>query len=351
MQMRLSVDDLESLIRLLDEHPEWREALQERLMTEQVLLRLLQQRADLREAVRRLVLTDELLELPALVRELVEAQRRTEERLAELAVQMDARFAELAAEVAELARRTDARFAELAEAQRRTEERLAELAAQTDARFAELAEAQRRTEERLAELAAQTDARFAELAEAQRRTQEQVALLVETQRRIEEELAQLRQDVHDLREWRRGEEGRRAGERFEIQIIKRAPRLLNGGDGGRTEEPHVRQRLTQWLRNLQPAEIEDDFDGEKDPTLADLIWWKDSRVAVIEISLKVDGRDVMRARQRADTLRQAGVDAIPLVIGEEWATPDSRLLAEQNGVEWMLKGDLSAGIIEFRQLP
>ncbi len=362
MQMRLSVDDLESLIRLLDEHPEWREALQERLMTEQVLLRLLQQRADLREAVRRLVLTDELLELPALVRELIEVQRRTEERLAELAAQTDARFAELAAELAELARRTDARFAELAtelaELARRTDARfaelateLAELARRTDARFAELAEAQRRTEERLAELAAQTDARFAELAEAQRRTQEQVALLVETQRRIEEELAQLRQDVHDLREWRRGEEGRRAGERFEIQIIKRAPRLLNGGDGGRTEEPHVRQRLTHWLRNLQPAEMEDDFDGEKDPTLADLIWWKDSRVAVIEISLKVDGRDVLRARQRADTLRQAGVDAIPLVIGEEWATPDSRLLAEQNGVEWMLKGDLSAGMIEFRRLP
>jgi len=80
-----TVNDLQDLTRLLIERPEW--------LSE----------------VRRIVLTDELLALP---REVAEAQRRTDER-----------------------------FAELAEIQRRNEEQLAEFRRQTDARFAELAEA------------------------------------------------------------------------------------------------------------------------------------------------------------------------------------------------------------------
>src|SRR5262245_54647048 len=56
-----SVQDFHELVRLLDQHPEWRAEL------------------------RRLVLTEELLGLPAVVRELADAQRRTEEALRELA--------------------------------------------------------------------------------------------------------------------------------------------------------------------------------------------------------------------------------------------------------------------------
>ena len=59
--MAFSVEDFQDLVRLLEERPEWRAEL------------------------RRLVLTDELLGLPALVRELVDAQRRTEGALGELA--------------------------------------------------------------------------------------------------------------------------------------------------------------------------------------------------------------------------------------------------------------------------
>ena len=55
--MAFNIEDFQDLIRLLQERPEWR--------------------ADL----RRLVLTDELLALPELVRELAEAQRRTEVRV------------------------------------------------------------------------------------------------------------------------------------------------------------------------------------------------------------------------------------------------------------------------------
>jgi hypothetical protein len=101
--MAFTVNDVQDLVRLLSEHPEWRAQL------------------------RPLILGDEFDRLPAIVQELAEAQRRTETRVEELA---------------EAQRRTETRVEELVEAQRRTETRVEELA-----------EAQRRTETRLDELA------------------------------------------------------------------------------------------------------------------------------------------------------------------------------------------------------
>lgn len=60
---------------------------------------------------------------------------------------------------------------------------------------------------------------------------------------------------------------------------------------------------------------------------------------------------IHRARQRADTLRQVGIDATPVVIGEEWATPETQALAQQEEVEWLVGGGLSQGFLRFRQLP
>ena len=59
--MPFTVEDFHDLVRLLGQHPEWQ--------------------ADL----RRLLLSEELLELPALVRQLAEAQERTEEQVRQLA--------------------------------------------------------------------------------------------------------------------------------------------------------------------------------------------------------------------------------------------------------------------------
>ncbi|MCS7066395.1 MAG: hypothetical protein NZL85_09010, partial [Fimbriimonadales bacterium] len=74
------------------------------------------------------------------------------------------------------------------------------------------------------------------------------------------------------------------------------------------------------------------------------------RVMVTEVSLTVDAQDVRRAAARARTLRQVGVEAIPTVIGEKWATPDTQALAQQEGVEWMVSGGLSQGFLEFRRI-
>jgi hypothetical protein len=83
--MSFTVEDFHDLIELLAQRPEWRAEL------------------------RRHVLSDELLELPALVRQLAEAQARTEATVSQL----------VEAQV-----RTEARLSELAEAQGRMETRL-----------------------------------------------------------------------------------------------------------------------------------------------------------------------------------------------------------------------------------
>ncbi|MFN3743055.1 MAG: hypothetical protein ACK4VW_10390, partial [Anaerolineales bacterium] len=117
-----------------------------------------------------------MAELRASVRELIEAQKRSDQR------------------IEEIVRRTDERFAELAEAQKRTDQRLEELARRTDERFAELAEAQKRTEQRVEELAEaqkRTEQRVEELAEAQKRTEQRVEELAEAQKRTEQRVEEL----------------------------------------------------------------------------------------------------------------------------------------------------------------
>ncbi|MCS7088121.1 MAG: hypothetical protein NZL91_05440 [Thermoflexales bacterium] len=122
--MALEYADFRALVEALQAHPEWRAEL------------------------RRLVLTDELLELPALVRELAEAQRRAEERLTRL----EEAFAEAQRHTDERLTRLEEAVAALAEAQRRAEERLTRLedrVTRLEEAVAILAEAQQRTEKRL----------------------------------------------------------------------------------------------------------------------------------------------------------------------------------------------------------
>jgi DNA-binding transcriptional MerR regulator len=102
-----TVNDIQDLLRLLREQPEW-----------------------LGE-VRRAVFTEELLALP---RELAESQRRTDERFAELAEairQLTLRFEEAQ-------RRNDERFAELAEAIRQLTLRFEEAQRRNDNQFADI---------------------------------------------------------------------------------------------------------------------------------------------------------------------------------------------------------------------
>jgi len=290
--MPFTVQDFHDLIRLVEQHPEWRAEL------------------------RRLVLTEELLSLPGLVRELIEAQRLTEVRLAELA---------------EAQRRTDERLAELAEAQRRTDERLGRVEEQVAA----LIEAQRLTEVRLAELAEaqrRTDERLAELAEAQRRTderlgrvEEQVAALIEAQRLTDERLAELRGDNLE----RRYRE--RAGAYFG-RLVRRAYAL---------SDREIAELLgaAEEAGRLTPAEVDDVRAADvivrgRRPDGAGEVY------LVVEVSVGIGPGDVERALRRATLLQRAlGPDrpALPVVAGAR-ATREAQSLAAAQDVWIILDG-------------
>ncbi|MCX7925830.1 MAG: hypothetical protein N2554_08485, partial [Fimbriimonadales bacterium] len=167
---------------------------------------------------------------------------------------------------------------------------------------------------------------------------------------FKQEQAQIKQEVMGLSEWRRGLDGRLAGEQYERQTVARAARILGAGEGGSPrDDPAVRRQVIEWL--AQGGVLEEDGDEENEPLWADLIWWKGNHVVVAEISIKVNGVDVLRAKRRAETLRKAGVDAIPAVIGREWAHAETPALAEQEGVEWAVEGKYSDGLIAFRRIP
>ncbi len=122
--MPFTFDDLQDLVRLIRQHPEWQRELWKALSSSELdeIRAILRETAELQRANERVI------------KRLFEAYQRSEERLT--------RLEQAVAELAEAQRRTEQRVQELAEAQRRTEQRLEELA-----------EAQRRTDQRVEELA------------------------------------------------------------------------------------------------------------------------------------------------------------------------------------------------------
>ena len=149
--MTFGLEDFQDLIRLLGEHPEWRAEL------------------------RRHVLTEELLQLPDLVRQLADAQVRTEQRLERLTSRVD----------------------ELVDAQLRTEQRLEQLTVRVD----ELAAAQVRTEQRLEQLTARVDdltQRMALVEDQISRLTARIDALTERMERVEDQISRLTARVDDL---------------------------------------------------------------------------------------------------------------------------------------------------------
>src|SRR5947209_6534159 len=135
------------------------------------LLELLRTDPEAREAVRRQLFTDDLLLMPG--------------RLEMLTARIEA----------------------LAAAQQRTEERVGALAA-----------AQHRTEEGVEALAAHVEA----LAAAQLRTEERLEALIGRVDVLVTVVEEIAREVAGLSDWRRGEQGRREGERYERNTVRRA---------------------------------------------------------------------------------------------------------------------------------
>jgi len=194
--------------------------------------------------------------------------------------------------------------------------RLAEAQVRTEAAVSRLAEAQARTEalvERLETRMEQVEATLVRLAAAQARAEEQLV-------RQGVQIEHLTEQVQALVSWQRGEAGRREGERYERDVVRRALVLFNGGQRGAPDQPEIQRRVSVLLQSLLAEDI---LAAEAAPTLADLLWWKGDRVAVVEIAVQVNGEDVRRAVQRAKTLQQGGAQAMAMVIGG-MASPKNR---------------------------
>jgi hypothetical protein len=161
---------------------------------------------------------------------------------------------------------------------------------------------------------------------------------------------QIARDLRELRDWVRSFYERQRNAALKKEVCQRAPTIFAGGRGGNIEESaFVRRLLRPWLRTLNGDDSI--LEAEADPTAADLIWSKGAKVIVVEVSVKVDRDDVDRAYARASTLRRAGIDAVPVVIGEEWTSEVTKDLAQSLAVEWYVQKKLSEGFIALRRLP
>jgi len=317
-----TVSDFRDLVELLEQKPQWRQEL------------------------RRLVLTDELLDLPRLVAELVEAQKRTDATIAQL-VEAQKRTDATIAQLVEAQKRTDATIAQLVEAQKRTDATIAQLVEaqkRTDATIAQLVEAQKRTEERLDRV----DAQIAELVEAQKRAEErldrvdrQIAELVEAQKRTEDAVAELAvsqrrmgEDVGLLKGFAM-ENSFRTRPLVWYSPILRRPHVLSDEELIELVEPAVERGL------LSDSEF-------RDLSLADAVvvgrLKRDGEQVylVVEVSWGVGESDLQRAVRRAQYLARIGVRAQP-ALGGRWITPqvksEAASVQDIHLIEW--KGELA----------
>jgi DNA repair exonuclease SbcCD ATPase subunit len=399
----------EELLRLLDENPEFLEALQDRIVDEKAILRALEKRAEVREAIRRQILHDEFLQLPELVRQLIEAQQHNEAQLQEhnrlirQLIESQQRHeailqehSRLLQQLIESQQRHEAILQEhsrllqqLIESQQRHEAILQEHTRQLQEHsrlLQQLIEAQQRHEAILQEHTRQLQEHsrlLQQLIEAQQRheailqehtrqlqehsrllqqliesQQRHEAILQEHARQLQELTAQVRRvvevqeqlarDIHEIKKWQSDLDGRLRGDELEKDVRRRARSIFAGGRGGHTDSPPVRRQLKRWLRTLNGDDAI--LESEADPQAADLIWIKGDKVIVVEVSVKVDRNDVNRAYERANTLRRAGVDAVPVVIGEEWTSDTVKDLAQSLTVEWYVQKKLSEGFIALRRI-
>ena len=330
--MPLTVEDLPTLLALLEKHPEWREALRAILLSEELLR--------MPEVIGR---------LERVIAQVLEAQRAGEEALRLSQAEVDRRFAELAEAVVRLI-----------EAQARTEERLARLEeavahlleaqARTEERLARLEEAQARTEERLARL----EEAVAHLLEAQARTEERLARLEEAQARTEERLARLEEAVAHLLEAQarteerlaRLEEGQRRLEERMIRMEERIMRRLNafGARWGLRSERAWREgmravletagfEVERWTAFDEQGEV---FDYPSDIELDVVI--RDGRVLVVELrtSVSLEALPTMERKVKFYE-RRTGRKVDRRILISPWYDPGADELARRLG--WELYGE------------
>jgi len=280
--MPFEIQDFHDLVRLLETHPEWRAEL------------------------RRLVLSEELLRLPELVQQLIEAHRRAEERLDRL----------------------EATVAQLVEAQRKAEERLQHVEERLDrleATVAQLVEAQRKAEERLQRAEARLERVEKRLERVEKRLEhvekrlEQVEIRLDgVEKRLEKTEDRLSKVWGGFLESRYRE---RAHAYF-APILSRI-RVLSS------------EQLVQLLDEALEAGRLTEAD-RRDLLLADLVLQgrreEQTVYLVAEVSGLISEDDVRRAVDRAQALARATERPVIAAVAGETLPTDVQALAAQRGV-------------------
>ncbi len=287
------------------------------------LIRILEERPEWLARVRQVVLTPDLLSLPEAVRELVEAQQQTTFQIQEL-VEVQRRHEERLASVEERLSRLEATVQELVEAQWRHEERLAgveERLSRLEATVQELVEVQRRHEERLAgveERLSRLEATVQELVEAQRQTTFQIQAIWEAIQRNTAQLKDLTEVAQTLVEGQRrldGTVGEIKGNLLEIKY-REQPYAYFGHLLRAIQAIPLRTIEQELESHLRGEELRDAF--RLDLLLRGRLRDHPERPEVwlaVEVSSVVDKGDVERAGRRAALLRKAGFRAIPVAAG------------------------------------
>ncbi len=244
------------------------------------------------------VAREEFEDLKQVIRELAQAQARTDHCLHRLAEKVE--------ELAEAQKRTEARVEELAEAQKRTEARVEELAEaqkRTEARVEELAEAQKRTE-----------ARIEELAEAQKKTEIKLAALTDEHLKTREMVGGLSHTV---------------GYRLEDEAIWALPHLLNRDFGMKIEAPLVRTFLEAARNHYVEVNIwgYGVMDGR--------------RMAILgEAKTQLKKRDVDEFLKTMAEVREISrMEIFPILVTYQ-ASPKVKQAAEEKGIKIYLSYEL-----------
>ncbi|MCS7234813.1 MAG: hypothetical protein RMM30_02380 [Armatimonadota bacterium] len=307
--MAFTVEDFQDLLRLLREHPEWKDQLRQVLLADG--------------------LAGTLQELAQEVRRLAEAQARTAEELRVLA--------QVQAGTGERVGRLEEAVARLVEAQARTDERVGRL----EEAVARLVEAQARTDERvgrleeavarLTEAQARTEQELRALVQAQANMQEEIRILARAQTETEKTLKALVDTVATLK----GENlERRYRERAAsyFQRILRRVRLVDHQQLGLLLDDALDQR------RITPEERARVLDA--DVVVAGT--FEDREVYLLaEVSGTVTADDVRRARERAAVLEKATGRRVLAAVAGQQLSEDPETRKEAATVWQVLDGRVS----------
>jgi BMFP domain-containing protein YqiC len=324
--MALTESDLTEFLRLLEGDETLQLDFARAFLKERVVRKLMALDPELREAFRSAVLTEELLRLPTVVAELDQFVRQH-------AAETDARFDRVEQAIEGV--REELR----GEIQGVREELRQEFRA-------EIGQAREEFREGIEQAREELRGEIQGVREELR--QEFRAEIGQAREEFREGLQRVQAEVSGLNNWRQGETGRREGDQYKAYIVANAVTVFGDGEGGSPRRDYeVRRHLLALFRaaGVDLTTIEE----ADSPLVADLVWWRGDRYCVVEISVKVDDYDISRAKACAETLKLAGVEVMPVVIGSAWAYDDARAEALKAGVEWRVGKEYSQGLIEYRR--